>query len=124
MVKLIKVNISLQRLYLLEDEQILFQTAISSAAKGLGEKNSSYQTPRGWHEITACIGKKAVINTVFVERLSTGEIYSKKLAQYYPKRDWILTRILWLSGLEAGFNQGGDCDTKTREIYNSWNTGY
>ena len=114
---IIEINTSKQRLYLMQEKEVLFETAISTALKGLGEKNGSYQTPRGWHEVVEAIGKGASLNTVFVDRLPTGEIYTPKLAESYPKRDWILTRILWLSGLEPGFNQGGNCDSKAREIY-------
>lgn len=56
-------------------------------------------------------------NTVFAARRPTGEIYSAELASAHPGRDWILTRILWLSGCEAGFNRLGDVDTMRRFIY-------
>ena len=71
----------------------------------------------GKHIIRAKIGDKQPINTVFVKRRPTGEIYTPQLAAQYPNRDWILTRILWLSGCEVGFNRLGEVDTMRRYIY-------
>ena len=90
---------------------------ISTAAKGPGEAYGSYGTPRGKHIIRAKIGAGSAENTVFVGRRPTGEIYSAALGQQFPERDWILTRILWLSGCEPGWNRLGDCDTMRRYIY-------
>lgn len=90
---------------------------VSTSKHGPGESNGSYCTPRGKHLIRARIGAGAAENTVFVKRRPTGEIYSEQLAQRYPGRDWILTRILWLSGCERGFNRLGDVDTMRRYIY-------
>ncbi|MDE0308881.1 MAG: L,D-transpeptidase [Acidiferrobacterales bacterium] len=97
--------------------EVLMNTKVSTARNGAGEQINSWRTPRGWHSIRAMIGKHAPENTVFVRRRPTGEIYSDKLARQNPQRDWILTRILWLSGLEPGFNRLGDRDTMRRFIY-------
>jgi hypothetical protein len=67
--------------------------------------------------VRAKIGAGAAPNTVFVGRRVTGEVWSPKLAEQHPGRDWILTRILWLSGCEPGFNRLGDVDTMRRYIY-------
>jgi L,D-transpeptidase YbiS len=91
--------------------------SISTAEKGAGELNGSYQTPRGWHIIRAKIGDACPVNTVFIRRRPTGEIYSEAYAHMFPNRDWILTRILWLSGLNVGVNRLGNCDTMRRYIY-------
>ena len=91
--------------------------AISSALNGAGERNGSFCTPRGRHVIRAKIGAGQPPNTVFVRRRPTGEIYNTDLAAQYPGRVWILTRILWLSGNEPGFNRLGDVDTMRRYIY-------
>ena len=91
--------------------------AVATARKGVGELNGSEQTPRGWHVIRAKIGAEQPVNTVFVARRPTGEIYSPALAAQAPERDWILTRILWLSGLEPGRNRLGTVDTMRRYIY-------
>ncbi len=93
------------------------QYIISSSIKGRGQLKNSEQTPTGHHIIRAKIGAGLAKNAVFVGRRFTGEIYQPALAQQYPQRDWILTRILWLSGCEVGHNRLGDCDTMQRYIY-------
>ncbi|CAM4076359.1 cell wall-recycling L,D-carboxypeptidase ElsL [Acinetobacter pragensis] len=90
---------------------------ISTGKNGIGETENSGKTPRGWHLVAEKIGADLPLNTVFIGRKPTGEIYSPELAAQHPERDWILSRILWLSGLEAGFNQGKGCDTYKRYIY-------
>lgn len=91
--------------------------AVSTAKNGVGEKRDSYRTPRGLHTIRAKIGGGMPENTVFVGRRPTGEVYTPQLAKESPRRDWILTRILWLRGCESGKNRGGDVDTMRRYIY-------
>jgi len=114
----ININIGLQRLDLLDDKcGLLKRYSISSARNGVGELNGSFCTPRGRHIIRAKIGAGQPFNTVFVERRPTGEVYSRELARGFPGRDWILTRILWLSGCERGYNRMGHVDTMRRAIY-------
>ncbi len=114
----INVHINTQQLELLDDTgQVLHRYPVSSAAKGVGELFGSCCTPRGQHIIRARIGAGQPENTVFVGRRPTGEIYTPELGAQFPDRDWILTRILWLSGCEAGFNRLGACDTMRRYIY-------
>ncbi|MFO1422188.1 MAG: L,D-transpeptidase [Candidatus Competibacteraceae bacterium] len=115
--RLIRVHVSDQRLELLEDGAVVASYSVSTARNGLGERRGSGCTPRGWHRIRIKIGAGLPLNAVFVGRRPTGEIYSSELAAGYPERDWILTRILWLTGLEPGFNRGGDYDTLRRFIY-------
>lgn len=90
---------------------------ISSGKNGIGEAENSGKTPRGWHKIAAKFGDAHPGNSVFRARQATGEIYSAALAQQFPERDWILSRILWLEGLEQGFNAGAGVDTFQRYIY-------
>lgn len=111
----IQVDISTQQLHFFGDVQRSY--AISTALNGVGEKEGSGCTPRGQHVISARIGAGLPINSVLVGRLPTGEMYSPELAAQYPARDWILSRILWLSGLEPQFNQGAGCDSHNRYIY-------
>lgn len=113
----IRISLAQQRLELLENGRLVRQYAVSTAANGAGEVNGSGCTPRGWHEIRVKIGAGCAPGTVFVGRRPTGEIYSETLADRYPERDWILTRILWLRGLEAGRNRCGTVDTLRRFIY-------
>jgi lipoprotein-anchoring transpeptidase ErfK/SrfK len=113
----ITINIASQQLTLQHDGRMIRQYVISSARKGVGEQRGSEQTPRGQHIVRAKIGANLPLNTVFKARRPTGEIYSAELAEHCPHRDWILTRILWLSGCEVGKNRGGHCDTMRRYIY-------
>ncbi|MBN2107828.1 MAG: L,D-transpeptidase [Deltaproteobacteria bacterium] len=113
----IRVNIHLQRLDLLEGDQLLASYPVSTAAKGAGEREGGGQTPRGLHEIRAKIGGGAPMGAVFVGRRATGEICTPEMVRSEPQRDWILTRILWLRGLEPGRNRFGDVDTMRRYVY-------
>jgi L,D-transpeptidase YbiS len=115
---LIEVSIAHQTLTLRDDAGgEVERYSISSAARGAGERMNSECTPRGWHVVRAKIGAGAPLNSVFVGRRPTGEIYSPALRGRHPDRDWILTRILWLSGLERGKNRLGDVDSMRRYIY-------
>ena len=96
---------------------VVWEAPVSSATNGPGERMHSGCTPRGRHVIRALIGAGAPLNTVFVGRRPTGERYGPALRERHPQRDWILTRILWLSGLEPGRNRLGDVDTMRRFIY-------
>ena len=113
----IRVSLPEQRLELREGEQTVAVYPVSTALKGSGEQRGSGCTPCGWHRIRIKIGDGLPSHTVFIGRRPTGEIYNAELAARYPERDWILTRILWLTGLESGRNRGGDCDTLRRFIY-------
>ncbi len=113
----IRISVPRQRLLLIQDEKILKEYAVSTALKGPGEHIGSGCTPRGRHVVRARIGAGCPANTVFVARRPTGELYNATVAKAQPERDWILTRILWLSGLERGRNRLGDTDTFRRFIY-------
>ncbi len=114
----ITISIATQQLDVLNEQgEIIKRYLISSAKKGTGQEKGSFCTPLGKHIIRAKIGAGQAVNTVFIKRRPTGEIYSPQLGQQYPKRDWILTRILWLSGCERGFNRLGSVDTMRRYIY-------
>src|SRR5574340_539459 len=114
----IVISIPTQELDLYDDDNhVIRQYRISSAKNGVGQENGSFCTPLGKHIIRAKIGAGQPVNTVFVRRRPTGEIYSPELGARYQGRDWILTRILWLSGCEPGFNRLGSVDTMRRYIY-------
>jgi lipoprotein-anchoring transpeptidase ErfK/SrfK len=91
--------------------------AVSTSKFGLGEKNGSFCTPRGKHIVRAKIGAGQPPGAVFVRRRPTGEVWTPELHTRFPGRDWILTRILWLSGCERGRNRLGDVDTMRRYVY-------
>jgi lipoprotein-anchoring transpeptidase ErfK/SrfK len=117
MSKLIVVSIAEQRLQLRDGDNVLMDVSVSTAKNGPGEEHGSERTPRGMHYVRAKIGAGAAPNTVFKGRRPTGEIFSETLREQFPKRDWILTRILWLCGLECGMNRLGRVDTMRRYIY-------
>lgn len=104
------------------DAALIFACAISSGLNGIGEVEGSGCTPTGWHVIRAAIGATNPEGAVYRGRRYTGEIFSPELAAAYPTRDWILTRILWLSGRESGINRGWNAsgervDSLRRYIY-------
>lgn len=113
----IVINIAQQRLSLFSAGQLLQNYAVSTAKNGVGQENGSGCTPTGEHTIRAKVGAGSAIGTVFVGRRTTGEVFSPELAELHPNRDWILTRILWLSGCEPGVNRCGSIDTLRRYIY-------
>lgn len=113
----IDIDLTRQQLRLLHDGRVLFEAPVSTARNGAGEVRGSECTPRGWHVIRARIGDGAPAGAVFVGRRPSGEMYTPELGRRYPDRDWILTRILWLSGLEPGRNRLGEVDTMRRYIY-------
>ena len=114
---LFKIVLTTQLMLVYENDHLVKTYLISTAAKGVGEQFGSEQTPRGWHVIRAKIGAEQPENAVFKGRRFTGEIYTPALKSLYPERDWILTRILWLSGLEKGKNRLGIVDTMRRYVY-------
>jgi L,D-transpeptidase YbiS len=113
----IRIDAARQELMLLDGDKVIKRYAVSTAKNGLGEKNGSFCTPRGRHIVRAKIGAGQPLGTVFVRRRPTGEIWTPEMHAKYPGRDWILTRILWLSGTEKGKNRLGDVDTMRRYIY-------
>ena len=114
----IHISIAKQTLALYSDGGRLVRCyPVSTASRGAGELRGSHCTPRGRHIVRALIGGGQPINTVFVARRPSGEVYSPELAAVFPERDWILTRILWLSGCELARNRLGPVDTMRRYIY-------
>ncbi|MDD9864053.1 MAG: L,D-transpeptidase [Gammaproteobacteria bacterium] len=113
----VEIFLDRQRLLLRERDRLIAEYPVSTSVKGAGERCDSERTPRGRHEIVQKIGDGCPPNAVFVGREPTGEIYSAELGRRHPGRDWILTRILRLAGLETGFNRDGDVDTYRRMIY-------
>jgi lipoprotein-anchoring transpeptidase ErfK/SrfK len=113
----IEIDVPTQQLTVSDGKRVVASYSVSTAKKGLGEKNGSLCTPRGRHIVRAKIGAGLPLGAVFVRRRPTGEVWSPQLHAKYPGRDWILTRILWLSGCEPGRNRLGDVDTMRRYIY-------
>ncbi|MEW8625784.1 MAG: L,D-transpeptidase [Candidatus Thiodiazotropha sp.] len=113
----LQIDLARQQLSCLESGQEVARYPVSSGLNGPGESVGSGCTPRGKHRVRIKIGADCPINTVFAGRRPTGECYSELLAEQQPGRDWVLTRIIWLSGIEPGFNRGGRVDTLRRYIY-------
>lgn len=113
----IVISIAQQTLVLYDGGTVLNAWPISSSFTGVGNAENSGRTPLGSHRVRAKIGDSQPINAVFVGRRATGEVYSNDLAEQFPLRDWILTRVLWLCGNEVGYNRLGSVDSMRRFIY-------
>jgi lipoprotein-anchoring transpeptidase ErfK/SrfK len=113
----LKIDVQKQKVFVFHNQSLVKVFDISTAEKGLGQIKNSFRTPVGKHIIRAKIGQDLPINSVLVKRRPTGEIFNAELYRAFPERDWILTRILWLSGQELGKNRLGNCDTMQRYIY-------
>jgi L,D-transpeptidase YbiS len=111
------VSIAQQTLRVRQDgaDRLVFD--VSTASRGTGCRNGSFCTPLGLHRIRLKIGAGCAPGTVFVRRRPTGEVLTPDLRQRFPDRDWMLTRLLWLQGMEAGVNRGGGVDTLRRFVY-------
>lgn len=117
----ITISLRLQQLTLWEatpeGERKLCVYPVSTALNGAGEADGSYCTPRGQHRIAQKIGAGAPLFAVFKARVPTGAIWTPEIEAQSPGSDWILSRILWLEGMEPGKNQGGTVDSHARYIY-------
>ena len=85
--QLIFISVSQQRMHCFDNDLAYRSYSVSTGKNGLGEQCGSECTPRGWHRIHSLIGLEAAINSVFISREWTGEIYSPWLASQYPDRD-------------------------------------
>ncbi len=111
------IGLSSQSLTHYQGSRCIARYSVSTARNGAGEQMGSERTPRGWHVIRARIGAGEPLGAVFRGRRPTGEVWTPALHQAFPGRDWILTRILWLSGQDSGHNRGGQVDSQRRYIY-------
>ncbi|MDH2241328.1 L,D-transpeptidase [Pseudomonas sp. GD03909] len=114
---LLHISIADQQLYGFAGGRLRLRFPVSTGRNGVGEQNGSGCTPRGMHQVRARIGDGLPAGAVLRGRRWTGEVWSAALHGSFPGRDWILTRILWLSGCEAGVNRMGAVDTFRRYIY-------
>ena len=115
--RIIRIDLDRQQLSLYQGHELLSSYPVSTSKDGPGEEMGSGRTPRGLHRIRIKIGAGLPENSVFVGRRPTGEIYTPELGENNPERDWILTRILWLTGQEPDRNRGSNVDTLRRLIY-------
>lgn len=115
--QIIYVSTAKQEMICYENSQTSHTYSVSTGKNGVGELINSERTPRGWHQVFSVIGSDLPKNSVFVHRQWTGEFFTDELAQANPHRDWILTRIVQLDGIEIGRNKGEDVDSLRRCIY-------
>ena len=101
----------------IDEGEVVATYPISTSKNGPGEKIESERTPRGDLVVHAMLGEGLPEGAVFVGRRPTGEVCTRERFRAEPDGDWILTRILWLGGLETGRNRGGNVDTLRRTIY-------
>jgi lipoprotein-anchoring transpeptidase ErfK/SrfK len=111
------ISLTRQTLQVLSAGRVEREVLVSTSRYGPGERRGSLCTPRGLHVIRAKIGQGLPVGAVLRGRRPTGEVFSPALHRAEPGRDWILSRILWLSGLERGRNRLGEVDTMRRYIY-------
>ena len=113
----IEVDISEQRLYLIENSLIKASYPISTSKYGEGSIENSFKTPLGKHSIKEMIGEEAEINTIFTSRINTKR--SATIIDQFEDtdNDYVTSRIIWLDGEEDGFNKGGNVDSYRRYIY-------
>jgi L,D-transpeptidase YbiS len=113
------VDLTAQTLSLWQDERLHARYGVSTGANGAGEIQGSGCTPRGWHKVRAKIGAALPAGTVLRGRRVAHDVprFTPEAARAHPGRDWILSRILWLSGCEPGRNRLGCVDTFRRYIY-------
>ena len=113
----IEVDISEQRLYLIENSLIKASYPISTSKYGEGSIENSFKTPLGKHSIKEMIGEEAEINTIFTSRINTKR--SATIIDQFEDtdNDYVTSRIMWLDGEEDGLNKGGNVDSFRRYIY-------
>ncbi len=90
------ISVRDERLAVLEQGRLLATYPVSSSKFCLSDRPGSYGTPLGKLEVAQKIGNGAPLGAVFKDRRRTGEI----VAIDSPGRDPIVTRILWLRGIE------------------------
>ena len=113
----IVVDVSKQRLYLMDSETVKKEYAVSTSKHGTGSKKDSCKTPLGRHRIAKKIGTGGRLNEIYKDRKAAGKIALINNSKEPSKEDFVTTRILWLEGLEKGRNKGGSVDSFKRYIY-------
>lgn len=113
------IVVSQQRMYILEGRQLLWEAVCATATNGIGSEARSEKTPLGWHLVSEKFGDKAPVGQVFRSRIPTKELWKPGMS---TKEDLVLTRVLWLDGMEPGKNKGKNAagtnvDSKQRCIY-------
>jgi len=113
----IEIDISKQRLFLLDNMEIVRSYPISSSKYGEGSTQNSFKTPLGKHVIKEMIGNNAIKNTIFTSRINTKRQAEIIHDEAKSDNDYVTTRIMWLDGQEEGKNKGKGVDSYQRYIY-------
>ncbi|HVP10974.1 MAG TPA: L,D-transpeptidase [Phycisphaerae bacterium] len=108
------VSVARQELIGIQNGRVVCRYPCSTAAAGAGSRVGSWQTPLGWHVIDERIGDGLPVGAIFKERKYTGRVWDPENRTH---DDLILTRIMWLRGLEPGLNLGEGVDSHARFIY-------
>ena len=111
------VDISEQRLYLVQNKLVLKSYPISSSKFGEGSIENSFKTPLGMHQIKEKIGEDVEENTIFISRVDTQKKADIIKNTFDSDNDFVTSRILWLDGMEEGINKGKGIDSYDRYIY-------
>lgn len=111
------VAIKQQKLFLIENNEIVAEYPISTAKKGLGNKLGSFKTPQGLHKVAEKVGSEVEPLGIIKQKVATGEKAEAIVQARSTKQDLITSRVMHLSGLEKGLNQGGSVDSYTRGIF-------
>lgn len=91
-----EVSVPLQKMALYREGALVKTYPVSTSKFGLGDEKGSYRTPPGKLEVAEKIGAGKPAGAVFKSRQWTGEVIKPNA----PGRDPIVSRILWLNGLE------------------------
>ncbi len=102
------VSVADQEIAVVDNGRTIARYQVSTSRYGVGDRFNGYGTPLGYMEIAGKIGDGAPLGAVFRNRRWTGEILRPNTAG----RDPIVTRILWLRGLEPG-----NANAFSRNIY-------
>ena len=113
----IEIDISNQRLYVIQNSAQTHSFAISSSKYGEGSTANSFKTPLGKHSVRTMIGENALKNTIFISRINTKRQADIIDSFIDSSDDYVTSRIIWLTGEEPGFNSGEGIDSYNRYIY-------
>jgi len=91
------VSVPDQELALVDRGKLIARYSISTSKFGTGDSNASYRTPLGTLFVSAKIGDRLPPGAVIKNRVPTGEI----VAADAPGRDPIVSRVIWLRGMET-----------------------
>ncbi len=113
----LEISITEQRLYLFEENKLIRSYPVSSSAYGEGQVENSFKTPLGMHKIKSKIGTNVDKYHFFVSREHIAQKAKIIHENIDSEDDFITTRIMWLDGLNEGFNKGKNVDSYNRYIY-------